>query len=600
MISLCMIARDEEKCVGDCLRSVQGLVDEMIIVDTGSEDRTVSIAESFGAQVYHHPWENDFSKHRNQSIDYAKGDWILILDADEVLEAGSGRIIRDAIRNESVDSLSAVLVCYFGNRTRESWNTSIRLFRNGLGIHYEGFVHNDLVGCEKTMYCAAKIHNDGYDLDEQGVKKKFERTSTLLQKAIQDDPENFRHHHDLAVSYASLRFFQKAVEEGLTAIDLHEKKGASDPNILWTCFVVASAYFNLQMLDEAKTIANKAIKINPEHIDSYFVLASIYATEKNRDEFERVYQEATHLLEKYRKNPQLLGGLVISKMGEKWRLDFDYGVILIGEGLEKEAREWFVKAANQAPSPSLVYRLCSIACRENGCISLAEELVESGLVAGLDAYTYDFEKAQIKKASGDDETYLAILERLLQNSKTADPGLMAALGTEAIKIRRFKEAESLLTSAVDFSYNHPKLFTSLALACKYQGKLDEAVAWNLRAIEVDERDLDAMVNVGHLYFDKMDWDSARSFYEKALLIDNHQIDVSFRLSMLALMNEDVEGCIKYCHSLFNELNINHNMVIGNAADFAQVYKLIAETFLAAGKGRLHSEAMNMAITLGLP
>ena len=79
----------------------------------------------------------------------------------------------------------------------------------------------------------------------------------------------------------------------------------------------------------------------------------------------------------------------------------------------------------------------------------------------------------------------------------------------------------------------------------------------------------------------MDWDSARSFYEKAALIDKHQIDVSFRLSMLALMDQDLERCIRYCDQLFKELNITHSMVIGNAADFAQVYKLMGEAFLAA-------------------
>ena len=72
-ISLCMIVKDEERFLPQCLNSVKGYVDEIIVVDTGSTDRTVDIAKRYGAKIYHHPWENDFSKHRNLSISNATG-----------------------------------------------------------------------------------------------------------------------------------------------------------------------------------------------------------------------------------------------------------------------------------------------------------------------------------------------------------------------------------------------------------------------------------------------------------------------------------------------------------------------------------------------
>ena len=80
-----MITKDEEEFLPRCLTSVKELVHEIIIVDTGSADRTIDVAEAFGAKIYHHSWEDDFSKHRNQSISYAAGDWILVMDADEVI-----------------------------------------------------------------------------------------------------------------------------------------------------------------------------------------------------------------------------------------------------------------------------------------------------------------------------------------------------------------------------------------------------------------------------------------------------------------------------------------------------------------------------------
>ena len=88
-ISLCMIVRDEEEHLARCLASVQGVVDEIVIVDTGSIDRSVEIAEGFGARVLHEEWKGDFAAPRNTGIDAAGGDWILVLDADEELIDGA-------------------------------------------------------------------------------------------------------------------------------------------------------------------------------------------------------------------------------------------------------------------------------------------------------------------------------------------------------------------------------------------------------------------------------------------------------------------------------------------------------------------------------
>ena len=79
-LSLCMIARNEEQFLTDCLNSVKNLVDEIILVDTGSTDKTVEIAKSFRAKIYFQEWEDDFSKPRNTSLRKATGDWILVLE----------------------------------------------------------------------------------------------------------------------------------------------------------------------------------------------------------------------------------------------------------------------------------------------------------------------------------------------------------------------------------------------------------------------------------------------------------------------------------------------------------------------------------------
>ena len=96
-LSLCMITKNEEKNLSRCLDSIKDIVDEIIIVDTGSTDKTVEIAKSYGAHIYHYDWNNDFSKARNVSLQKATKDWILVLDADEVLPYEEGLKLKNII-----------------------------------------------------------------------------------------------------------------------------------------------------------------------------------------------------------------------------------------------------------------------------------------------------------------------------------------------------------------------------------------------------------------------------------------------------------------------------------------------------------------------
>ena len=97
-LSLCMIVKDEGKFLEGCLESVKNFVDEIVIVDTGSTDNTIQIAEKFGAKVVKHNWDNSFSEARNVSLKHATKDWILVLDADERISEKDLAKIKELIR----------------------------------------------------------------------------------------------------------------------------------------------------------------------------------------------------------------------------------------------------------------------------------------------------------------------------------------------------------------------------------------------------------------------------------------------------------------------------------------------------------------------
>src|ERR1700722_6294832 len=98
LLSAALIVKNEEKFLGSCLRSLKGLADEVVVVDTGSTDRTTDIAIAEGARLYHRPWTGDFSAARNEALNLARGDWILYVDAEERVSGGDPELLRAQLR----------------------------------------------------------------------------------------------------------------------------------------------------------------------------------------------------------------------------------------------------------------------------------------------------------------------------------------------------------------------------------------------------------------------------------------------------------------------------------------------------------------------
>ena len=142
-LSLCMIAKNEEKYLGRCLASVRGVVDEIILVDTGSTDRTAEIAQSFGARVGHHAWQDDFSEARNASLELATGDWILALDADEELAPASRERLRPVVEMTEAEGVLICLRSFFPPTALCQYMDVqwVRLFRHRRDFFYLNLWH---------------------------------------------------------------------------------------------------------------------------------------------------------------------------------------------------------------------------------------------------------------------------------------------------------------------------------------------------------------------------------------------------------------------------------------------------------------------------
>ena len=140
MLSLSMIVRNEEARLGACLASVKGFVDEMVVVDTGSEDRTIAIAEAAGARVEQIPWPGDFAPARNTALTFLSGDWVLVLDADEQLRPEAIPELKTLMADPNV--LVINLLRFEVGAAMAPYSSVSRLFRRHPQIQWSGPYHS--------------------------------------------------------------------------------------------------------------------------------------------------------------------------------------------------------------------------------------------------------------------------------------------------------------------------------------------------------------------------------------------------------------------------------------------------------------------------
>jgi glycosyltransferase involved in cell wall biosynthesis len=360
LISVCMIARNEEKNIDRCLRSVKPVADEIILVDTGSTDRTVEIARKYTDKVYYHPWNDNFSEARNQAMSYATGDWILTIDADEELAAEDIPNVLEAAHDAGIDAIIAQVVNIAQKgQSRGVLNSERFLLNNGV-IHYEGRVHNRVVGVASPGIYRIRIYHYGYDALETDIGKKFARTVSLLKKDLDDNPDNPATHHYLSCSYLSRGMNRETIVHGLEAVRLSEAGNNRDVMFLWTRYNISLAYYRLQDLKLARETALAALKGYPDHIDSHFMMIVICFDEKCWQELIYHADRYLRLVEDLNADPAGLGLLVTCSLNEAWNMYVLTGIAHAELGRGEDSRRSFAEAVRSAPEPFLALRAIGI------------------------------------------------------------------------------------------------------------------------------------------------------------------------------------------------------------------------------------------------
>ncbi|HET6508850.1 MAG TPA: glycosyltransferase [Baekduia sp.] len=234
-VSLCMIVKDEEAMLPRCLAAVAEHVDELIVVDTGSTDRTVAIAESFGATILHHEWDGDFSAARNVGLDAATCDWLMYLDADEVLVEGEGPRLRELLGHTWREGIFLTESNHVGELQDgvAVQHAALRLFKNRPDYRFEGRVHEQFAHrlpalAERVEYTQVRVEHFGYLGAVRDAKEKSRRNLELLERQIAEGVDTPFLHFNLG----SERAAAGDVAGSLTHLQRAWDKVADDPERL--------------------------------------------------------------------------------------------------------------------------------------------------------------------------------------------------------------------------------------------------------------------------------------------------------------------------------------------------------------------------------
>lgn len=322
-LSLCMIVKNEEPHLAKCLMSVKPVVDEMIVVDTGSSDRSKDIAAALGARVFEYPWTNDFSEARNYSLSQASGDWIFVLDADEVISTLDHGLLQKITRKRPAKHHAYILITrnYTNNPGARGWvanegryieeeagagwvpSPKVRLFINDQRIRFVNPVH-ELV--EPTLAklgipirtCDVPVHHYGR-LNQGKLMAKGKEYYRLGIAKIEQTQGDCSALKELAIQASEIGEYEEAVGVWQKVIERQPNDAVAHMNL---------GFAFLMMRQHAKAVesSKKAMAIDPELREAAlnYSAASMFA-----GDIRTAISTLEHLLERHADYPPAMGRL---------------------------------------------------------------------------------------------------------------------------------------------------------------------------------------------------------------------------------------------------------------------------------------------------
>ena len=303
-LSLCAIVKNEEASLPQCLESVKNVVDEMVVVDTGSTDRTVEIAQEFGAKIGYFEWCNDFAVARNEALKLVQGEWVLVLDADEVLTDTIVSKLQQAMADPH--TLVINLVRQEVGATQSPYSLLSRLFRNHPEVKFSRPYHA-MIDDSVAQLLRREPHWKIVDLDSVAIlhygyqpgaiasQDKYNRAKTIMEGFLKTHP-----HDPYVCAKLGALYWQVGQEkQGLKLLKQGLKSNQADAPVLFELhYHLANAYTRQGKAERAVKHYQKAIAqpiLGKLKLGAYNNLGSLLQSAGNLSSAKQAYEAALEI-----------------------------------------------------------------------------------------------------------------------------------------------------------------------------------------------------------------------------------------------------------------------------------------------------------------
>lgn len=276
-VSLCMIVRNNEHTIGPCLESIRPWVDEMIVVDTGSTDRTPALCEELGAMVYHWAWRDDFSAARNESVEYATGEWIFWMDSDDTITLECGRRLRllaDGVHQPNTLGYIMQVHCPGpGSDTHDVTAVDhVKLFRNDPALRFEHRIHEQILPAIRraggeVVFTDIYVTHSGADHSVEGRRRKLERDFKLLTLDLAERPDHPFVLFNLGMTHADVNQHDEAVGWLTRCLEVSHPH---ESHVRKAYALLISSLMQLADHDRATLACRRALELYPEDKEILF------------------------------------------------------------------------------------------------------------------------------------------------------------------------------------------------------------------------------------------------------------------------------------------------------------------------------------------
>ncbi len=349
-LSLCIIVKNEEKNLPRCLNSVKNLVDEIILLDTGSSDNTIKIAQEYKANIHHFQWNDNFSDARNESLKYATGEWILVLDADEELNPNIIQSLQETLNHPEIkDTIVINLLRYEIGASQSPYSLVSRLFRNHPEIKFTRPYHS-LIDDSVTEILKKENHwhivnfpipailHYGYQTENIKNLDKLTRAKKALETYLKKFPKDPYTCNKLGALYLQEGKLKQALKLLKTGIDTHK----ADAITLYELYYhLGNAYSKNKEINKAMKSYQNALRqpiLEPLKIGTYNNLGGVLKAIGSLNFAQQAYENMIHIA------PDLPIGY------------YNLGMVLKEQKKYREAIEAYHKAIKLNPNNGYYYQ----------------------------------------------------------------------------------------------------------------------------------------------------------------------------------------------------------------------------------------------------